>query len=620
MRWLLPICLLGIWIVAPAQTVTLTVDPTVGKKPISPYLYGANSLMPSSGSTSGSTLAQWIRIRESGMRFLRQGGGNNSTKYNWRKRLSSHPDWYNNVYTNDWNKAVLQLTDSLPSSVVGMWSFQLLGKVAATTNANFNDWDYNRSQWWTGVNQNLAGGGTLNPGGGSQALANGNPERYLQDWPADSTVGILDFWQRGLAIPTGRISYWSMDNEPEIWHGTHDDVVNNSLTAEAFMLRYFDVAKKARTRFPGIKLVGPVPANEWQWYHWMNRTTVSNGQYLCWLAYFIKRCAEEQRASGVRLLDVLDIHFYPGETNPEQILQLHRVFFDKSYDYPGANGVKNLTGNWNASLTKEYIFGRINDWLLQYMGPNHGVKVGLTEMDIRTSDPSISAVWYASMLGEFMQREVALFTPWTWKVGMWETLHLFARYNQANAVQGLSSNETLVSAYPSVNATGDTLTVVLVNRAMTSAQTVNLNVVNFKALNGSFRALQLAGLPATETFVSHRQNALLPVPVQFVNNAATLALPPLSITTLTLTESMVMATELQPSPFVVFPNPVTGMVTLETKLPYQTLRVLDGKGGLVRQFRYQETGRYDLSTLPAGIYELVLEGATRVQATRLIKL
>ena len=50
--------------------------------------------------------------------------------------------------------------------------------------------------------------------------------------------------------------YWSMDNEPEIWEGTHDDVYPVQPDAEEFMQKYFEVAKKARASYPGIKLIG----------------------------------------------------------------------------------------------------------------------------------------------------------------------------------------------------------------------------------------------------------------------------------------------------------------------------------------------------------------------------
>jgi hypothetical protein len=43
-----------------------------------------------------------------------------------------------------------------------MWAFQLIGKAASNADNNFDDWSFNSSQWWDGVNQNLAGGGTPN--------------------------------------------------------------------------------------------------------------------------------------------------------------------------------------------------------------------------------------------------------------------------------------------------------------------------------------------------------------------------------------------------------------------------------------------------------------------------
>src|SRR5690606_30313918 len=110
-------------------------------------------------------------------------------------------------------------------------------------------------------------------------------------------------------------------------NGTHDDVMPTQLSAEEFMQRYFAVAKKARAKYPDIKLVGPSPANEWQWYNWTGGISYQ-GRHHSWLEYFIRRIGEEQAASGVRLLDVLDVHFYPYETRPQDVVQLHRVWFD----------------------------------------------------------------------------------------------------------------------------------------------------------------------------------------------------------------------------------------------------------------------------------------------------
>ncbi len=57
--------------------VTLAVDASATPLPISPYIYGGNNLV-SVGNAS--------RIIASGLRFARENGGNNATKYNWEKK------------------------------------------------------------------------------------------------------------------------------------------------------------------------------------------------------------------------------------------------------------------------------------------------------------------------------------------------------------------------------------------------------------------------------------------------------------------------------------------------------------------------------------------------------
>lgn len=543
------------------ETVQVNVDITANRKPISPYIYGRNNSLSDNQSQPLSE-ASWEKLQEAGVKFFREGGGNNSTKYNWRLKLSSHPDWYNNVYSHNWDYAARSLQENIPEAQ-GMWTFQLLGKVAGSKDHNFGDWAYNQSKWWSGVSQNLAGGGEPDESGGSKALVEGDTELYLVDWPADSTVAILDHWfsADGLALDSTTIRYWNMDNEPEIWNGTHDDVMPVQESAEAFMQRYFSVAKAARAKFPGIKLVGPVPANEWQWYNWNNNAVSYGGKNLSWLEFFIRRIAEEQAASGIRLLDVLDIHFYPGSTTPAQLVQYHRVFFDKTYVYPEANGVKRVTGGWDNSITKEYIFERCREWLNKYVGADHGVTFSISETDIQLDDPDVTAVWYASMLGEFMKHDMEIFTPWSWRKGMWEVLHLYSRYNKSISVSGISSDETYVSAYPSVSPDADSLTLLLVNRSLTDTRSAQVSFSYFRPDPGVFTSYSLSNLPNTETFVSHTQNALVMGETGSTNNLLTVSLPPLSITSVILTGEQVETSVVERlsediSSMEVYPNPV----------------------------------------------------------------
>jgi hypothetical protein len=539
-----------------AQGVNITVNATVDKKAVSPYIYGRNNTFDQP--------AQFYK--DAGLHFSRMNGGNNATKYNWRKKITSHPDWYNNVYANDWDESAKDISTTFPD-MQQMYAFQLIGRVASSTSYNFNDWGYNQSQYWFGVGQNLAGGGvpnttdTANP---NKALKEGDSNLYTQVWPADSTVEILNHWfgAKDLKLNNNQFVYWNMDNEPDCWNGTHDDVMKTLISSSAFMDNFIMVAKKARALFPGIKICGPVTTSEWQWYKWGNENININGKYYCWLEYFIKRCADEEKASGIRVLDVVDLHNYPWAQNGDvDALQLHRMYYDTNYAYPGANGLFTINGGWDTSLNKEYIFKRINDWLTQYFGPDNGITCAVSEWSPASSDPNVASVVYGSHLGTFANNGVEFFSPWSWFNGMWETLHLYSRYAKGYSVSSTSSIENTVSAYTTINEAVDSMTVIIVNRDMSFAHNVTVNLNGFSVTDGSYSTLQLSSLPSTETFISHTNNALKLNSVTVNSNLFSITVPSLSTTAVilksTTTTTGVQDIKSQTDEIKVYPNPAT---------------------------------------------------------------
>jgi hypothetical protein len=535
-----------------AQAVQVTVNAAVNKKKVSPYIYGRNQ--------SFEKPAQFYK--DAGLRFSRMNGGNNATGYNWRKKITVHPDWYNNVYGTDWD-AYAQTIDADYADMQGMFAFQLMGRVASSTNNNFNDWGFNQSQYWSGHCQNLAGGGTPDLNGGCKALVEGNMNLFTQPWPADSSVGILNHWfgANGLGLNKNKFVYWSMDNEVDIWNGTHDYAMPTLISASAFMDRFIELAKKAKALYPDIKICGPVNTSEWHWYKWSAESIWINGRYYPWLEYFIKRLGDEYKATGIKLVDVVDIHNYPYYNNNTEALQLHRTYYDETYDYPGSNGIYTSTGGWNTSLKKQYIFKRIDGWLNEHFGTNHGITAGLSEWSPGPSEPNLVSVIYGSHLGTFANNGVELFAPWMWFTGMWETLHLYSRYAKSNSVSSVSSVENTVSAYTTVNDAADSMTVIIVNRDMSASRTVTVNLNGFSSANGNADILQLYSLPSTETFVSHTNNALKKNTVNVNANSFTITVPALSTTAVLLKAENIVTdvTDVNASDrkaVMIYPNPV----------------------------------------------------------------
>ena len=321
------------------------------------------------------------------------------------------------------------------------------------------------------------------------------------------------------------------------------------------------------------------------------------------MEYFIKRIAEIEQQTGLRLLDVLDFHFYPG-SDLNGTLQLYRVFYDTSYNYPGAKGVYNVVngGGYNTSIKQEYIFKRATDWLNQYMGANNGVTMGLSEFGaIYNSDPNVVAVSYASILGTFAENNVEIFAPWDWNVGQWEVLHLFTHYTGSMAVSSTSSQNDLVSAYSSVDAGKNWLSVVLVNRDVTNSQSVNISPENVTIPVETVSCYQLSNLPSTETFVSATNNALKQSSATVSNNSVALTLPKLSVTVVRIPlKAGLGIREIEGTKFRLYPNPAQGQVMIEAPglIGKTKITISDITGKMIKTV---QAGNSDLMKIPVDI-------------------
>ncbi|MFA6779911.1 MAG: glycoside hydrolase family 44 protein [Paludibacteraceae bacterium] len=602
--------------------VVINVDADGENRPISPYLYGQNGSIASNAADAKSE-AELQLLREAGIRFFRQNNGNNATKYNWRKKLTSHPDWYNNIYGCDWDYSAQLMQDEFPD-VPGLYSFQLIGKAAKSSEYNFNDWEYNQSQWGEWCSLNVCGGGSLDANG--KLIQAGDIDLYLEDWPADSTVAIYKHWRDDLKLDMKQFKYWNMDNEMEMWPWTHDDVIAkfNDTEFEAAMQRYFATAKAIRAIDPTVKLTGPVAGSEWTWFYPADVQPTYKGKKYCWLEYFIMRCAEEEKSSGIKMLDVLDIHFYPGDKSVTDVLQTHRVLWDEDFIYPLANGVKTVNGTWDETQKKEYIFVRCQKWIDQYFGIDRGITFAISEYDnTETFNPTVTALCYASFLGEGARHGMEYFTPWTWNSGMWETVHLFSRYAKNTNIAATSSNEGMVSAYSSVNTSKDSMTIILVNRSESANQKVSINVDNFKISDGDYETLRLSNLPSDrETFVSHAENALEAGSAKSTGNLIEMTLPALSITAVVLNNGTSSVDELTVQESIsVSPNPSNGhFIITEANGVIDKIEIFNMTGQLVKEITANATAeiRIDASELSAGIYTAKIHSRQNAVAKQII--
>lgn len=619
------LCMVGTTFLSAAETILISIDGNATPHKISRYIYGKNN-STNDDSTKATTDSMWTLINESGIGILRENSGNNLTKYNFHRRIASHPDWYNRVHDQNWDYEIQTIQENAPQVQV-MYGLPILGWVGANSEYNFKDWDWyiSHGNKWLNTAQNVTGkGAEPNPDNGKNALVDGDISTYLKEWPTDSCVGILDHWfgENGLGIDRSKTLYWALDNEPEIWHLTHDDVQKEPVKPEEYIEKYVRVAKAARAKYPDLKLIGPICANEWQWFAGPDRKDLTiDGRYWPWLEYIIKRIAEEEKKCGMKLLDVFALHYYPINFSDEEILQTHRIYFDENYIYPQANGVKLINGGWDETQSKVYIFKRCQEWMKEYMGEDDIRAFGITETGIESNDPDINSVWYGSMMGEFMKHNLEFFIPWSWKTGMWETLHLFARYNKEYYLPSTSENDSIVSVHTSISADKDSMSILLINRSIKDEIETEIQLKNYEVPDGEYRLSQLSDLPEEETFISHTINALKEKSVMVQNGKATITLPPLSTSTLQLCKTEQTELHEQKNPILrVYPTFTMSCLYVEGLNEKATIQLISTDGKVVLKKETQQTDeKIDISNLPSGHYLCAVTMNDETKTVQIVK-
>jgi Glycoside hydrolase family 44 len=112
--------------------------------------------------------------------------------------------------------------------------------------------------------------------------------------------------------------FYSLDNEPDLWGSTHEEVRGNRLAKDKYVLTGYDelvqrsieYASAIKDAAPGALVFGPALSG-WNGYQnlFHNDAPDPAGRQF-FLAYYLERMHQAGQAQGRRLLDVLDVHFY----------------------------------------------------------------------------------------------------------------------------------------------------------------------------------------------------------------------------------------------------------------------------------------------------------------------
>jgi len=502
---------------APEQSVRFTVDSGAGRHPISPYIYGVNQ-------------ADWTgRTRR-----LRLGrlGGNRFTAYNWETNASNagsdfrhqNDDFLGGGDTpGEAVRPYIAAAHAVGASVVV--TVPMAGYVAADKS---RPGDVNQTPDYLNVRFR------------ESRPRKGRGLSYPPD-PSDRTVYQDEFvaWLEA-AFPyarqdTSRTLFYCLDNEPDLWAFTHARIrPMGKVTYEEMISRTLEWASAIKAVAPGALVFGPVSYG-WNGYVSLQDAADRNGRDF--LDVFLDALRDAEGRSRRRLLDVLDLHWYPEArgggvriTEPSAApdvaparAQAPRSLWDPSF----------VESSWisiDAGVGASRLIPRLKEKIASRYP---GTRLAFTEYSYGGGNDISGAIAQADVLGIFGREDVFAAALWQDPARFTDAaFYAFVDYDGAGgrfgdtSIAAVTSNHAATSVYASVDdASDDRMTLVALNKSTgpTNAEIVISHPVEL--IRG--RTYQITGASPT----------LIPGPTlaPTARNTFTLALPPSSVTTMVLT-------------------------------------------------------------------------------------
>jgi Glycoside hydrolase family 44/Bacterial Ig domain len=529
--------------------VNLTVDAAQGQHPISPLIYGVAFATPPQLTDLNAP--------------LNRSGGNTETRYNWQINAHNHgADWYFESL-DDGNSTPGQsadqfVTDSKNGGAQPALTVPMIGWLAklgpgrarlasyAITNYGLqaaNDWQW-FAQAGNGVITNTSIQITTNNPNDASIFTNST---FQQAW----IQHLISRWGNST---NGGVRYYLMDNEHTIWHSTHRDVHPIGTTMQEIRDKMFDYAGVVKSLDPNTIVLGPeewgwpgylYSGFDWQWAgnhgdynaaHFPDRSTNGGWDYGPWL---LDQFRQREITTGKRLLDYFTYHIYPqqGEFGNDVSTSMQltrnrstRQLWDTNYVDP----------SWINNIIK--LIPRMKSWVATYYP---GTKIGITEYNWGAEGHINGATAQADIYGIFGREGLDLATRWTTPATgspTYNAMKMYRNYDGAKhgfgdtsiLVNGVTNSDN-VSSFAALRSFDGAMTVMVVNKQLSSGAALNIGLNNFTA-SGSAQVWQLT----SANTISHLSDIALS------GNAITNLVPPQSITLYIVPQGTVQPPNLRP--------------------------------------------------------------------------
>ena len=219
----------------------------------------------------------------------------------------------------------------------------------------------------------------------------------------------------------GGVRLWALDNEPMLWYETHRDVAPVPLDYDGLWQRTVEIAGAIKAADPAAETLGPVV---WGWCaywtsaaDWQVSPTCLDGPDrqahggLPLLAWYLEQVCAHEQTTGVRLVDYLDVHYYPqggvaglgpGDSGEDPTTSARRL--------------RSLRELWDPDWVAESWIGepvelipRLRGWIDDHCP---GTGLAITEYRWGADNGPSSALAHAEALAIFGREGVDVATRW----------------------------------------------------------------------------------------------------------------------------------------------------------------------------------------------------------------
>jgi len=415
--------------------VAYNINPDLNRTPISKYVYGSNW-----GSGTDYT--------------IRRSGGNRLTAYNWENNFSNagsdYGPYHNDDYMSSSQVPGIAITNfhnaALSQGQASIVTLQMAGYVSADENGNvlLPSQAAPSSRFKQVV---FAKGAAFCSPPGSPNKNDGNV--YM-----DEFVNFL-VYTYGPAGSANGVKFYNLDNEPDIWSNgawgaTHPEVHPADPCCLEVKDKGVALSTAVKNVDPNAQILGPVSygfsgyldfqgASDWN--------TVK-GSRPWFISYYLDEMRIASIAAEKRLLDVLDVHWYPeaqdgaGHRILENIntnemynarMQAPRTLWDSSYvgNYPNGE-ISWINQSYSSYLP---LIPRLKADIAQYYPDTN---IAITEYAYGPDSPShwSTGIATADVLGIFGKYGVYIATYWGGNTYVDAAIKIYRNYDGNHSTFG----------------------------------------------------------------------------------------------------------------------------------------------------------------------------------------